>query len=308
MIKRTIEISQQPVHLSVRLGQLTIQPFDAEKDQSTSIPCEDIGLLLIDEPRTMMTQGAMEALCRAGAVVVVCGRDHLPAGVMLPVCDHGLEVSRLRDQIAMTQPLKKRVWQQLVVAKIEAQGRNLPGDTPPYKRLAVLAREVKSGDPSNVEAQAAKVYWSAWLAGDPRQAAFRRDKDGKDIVNAMLNYGYAVVRAAVARALVAAGLQPALGVHHSNRANPFCLADDLLEPLRPLVDAIVRDLARGPAAEQGQLDQPIKAHLLSVLTLTTRAGDQTGPLMVNIHRMVGSLLRCMEKKDKRLLIPTALDG
>ena len=173
---------------------------------------------------------------------------------------------------------------------------------------------MKSGDPTNVEAQAARIYWSEWLdaqlpeATNQQSAAdannFRRDQDGGDIVNAMLNYGYAIVRAAVGRAIVSAGLQPALGLMHSNRSNAFCLADDLMEPLRPMVDRAARDLYRAGAAE---LNRVVKTKLLALLTATVRLDGQTGPLMVALHRTVASLVRCYQGEGKRLLLPEAVE-
>jgi CRISPR-associated protein Cas1 len=218
-------------------------------------------------------------------------------------------VWRLDSQINVSKPTCKQLWKQLVVAKIEGQAGNVPADSPARRRLLELAKSVKSGDSSNHEAQAAKVYWSTWLSNLPlpprgegrgEGVRFHRDVDGKDAINAMLNYGYAVVRAAVGRALVAAGLHPALGLHHSNRSNAFCLADDLLEPLRPLVDRSVRELH-----QQGsdQLDRGAKAALLSVLTTTVRIAGQAGPLLVALHRMVASLVDCYEARETRLLIP-----
>ena len=305
LIKRTIEISRQRVYVSARLDQLILQPFDEPKDAATSIPCEDVGVLVVDQPRTTYSHGALQALLRYGAAVVICGRDHLPAGMLLPVSDHTENVARLREQIAAGKPLCKRLWQQIVVAKIKAQAANLDLATPAHGKLGTLAKEVKSGDPANVEAQAAKVYWSAWL-GDEQK--FRRDTDGKDGLNAALNYGYAILRAAVGRALVAAGLHPALGVHHANRSNAFCLADDLLEPLRPMIDRRVRQLYCARDDHKLELDQPTKAHLLAVLTEVVTTGDQSGPLMVGLQRTVSSLVKCYRGEAKRLLLPVRLPG
>jgi CRISPR-associated protein Cas1 len=183
-----------------------------------------------------------------------------------------------------------------------------------------LARDVRSGDPTNIEAQAARVYWCNWLdqgsvpnscseelgtdplaPNDPLARVFHRDPDGTGL-NGFLNYGYAVLRAAVARAIVAAGLLPSLGIHHRNRSNSFCLADDLLEPLRPLVDDRVRELHR-----QGydELNQPAKAALLEILADRVRLGDEVGPLMVQLHRYVASLVRCFAGEARELEIPVA---
>ena len=295
MIKRTIEISREPAHLTVRLGQLIL-----ERDGQTvgSIPCEDIGMILVDHAGTTYTHAALEQLAAVDAVVVVCGRDHLPAGILLPLADHHQVVWRVRDQIALTKPLRKQLWKQIIQAKIRAQADNLSPGTARTKLLA-LARDVRAGDPANAEAQAAKAYWSDFFQG----IAFRRERYG-DGPNPLLNYGYAILRAAIARAIVAAGLLPALGIHHTNRSNAFCLADDLIEPLRPLVDRRVKELL-----DEGRtdLDQPTKAALLELLTWEVGFGEQTGPLMVNLHRYVASLAQCYAGESKELEFPIVLE-
>lgn len=298
MIKRTIEISQEPAHLTVRDDQLLILSKDDSRSQLASIPCEDIGVLLSEHRGTTYGHAALERLLFHGAVVVICGRDHLPAGLLLPVGEHTRVVSRIHVQIALSKPAGKRLWKQIVQAKIRGQAGNLPAESSVRSKLLSLARGVRSGDPSNVEAQAAKAYWGAY--GELLEAGSFRRAVGGCSPNNMLNYGYAVMRAAMARALVAAGLVPALGIHHHNRANAFCLADDLMEPLRPLVDDRVAELYR-----QGyeSLIPQVKAGLLELLTLEVRIEEQSGPLMVALHRMVGSLVRCYEGVDKRLLIP-----
>jgi CRISPR-associated protein Cas1 len=252
---------------------------------------------LVDQQSTTYSHAALVRLLDAGAGVVVCGRNHQPLGLLLPLGAHTEVVWRMQEQVAASKPLRKQLWQQLIVAKIRAQAGNFAADDPLRRRLLALAGTVRSGDPTNVEAQAAKVYWSAWLGeGD----GFRRDPDAEDAINAMLNYGYAVVRAAVGRALVSAGLHPALGLHHHHRANAFCLADDLMEPLRPLVDRAVRALH---LAGQVELDPPAKREILKLLTATVRVGEERGPLMVGLHRTVASLVRCLRRESKELLIP-----
>lgn len=340
MIKRTIEISRQPAFISVRLGQLILQPPEADKSAAHAIPCEDIGLVMVDQPRVTWTHRALAELMKHGAAVCICGDDHLPAGLLLPLPGHSEVVWRIDDQINATRPRRKRIWQQLIAAKVRAQAANLEPGSPARKLLENLAGEVRSGDSTNVEAQAARAYWAAWLTDGPRHGPgaaepgrpaaagpalatsltaegggevfdadrpdaprFRRDPDGLDPINIMLNYGYAVLRAAVARALVAAGLLPALGVHHHNRANAFCLADDLMEPLRPMVDARVRELHRRGHA---RLDQLTKACLLDVLVEPVKINRQRGPLMVSLHRLVASLRRCL-RGTGRLTVPIS-DG
>lgn len=302
MIKRTIEISQHPTHLALRRRQLCLRRHgdNGSAPLIGTIPCEDIGLVLVDHPQTTYSHAALAALAEAGAAVLICGPDHLPAALMLPLADHTEVVWRVREQTAATEPRKKRLWQQIVVAKVHGQAANVSADATACDRLMNLAGEVRSGDTTNVEAQAAKAYWAALRAIDPLWVSFHRNPDGTDPLNAMLNYGYAVMRAAVARALVAAGLQPALGIHHTNRSNAFCLADDLVEPLRPVVDASVRCLLRDGA---GAIDTNVKKQLLCLLQAEFRCGDQAGPLGVGLHRYAASLVQCLRGQAKRLDIP-----
>jgi CRISPR-associated protein Cas1 len=299
MIKRTLEISREPAYLAVRDRQLLLKRGG---QTVASIPCEDLGFVAVDHPQTTYSHAALTTLLEEGAVLLLCGRDHLPAGLLLPLSEHHQVVWRLHSQIDASLPLKKRLWQQLVRGKILAQAANLDPDGAAARQLLNLARAVRSGDPANCEAQAARIYWANWLLQGPQtddSLPFRRDPDQPGI-NALLNYGYAVLRAALARALVSGGLQPAIGVHHSNRANAFCLADDLIEPLRPLVDARARALAFDGHDE---LTQPAKAELLDLLTLEVATGDFRGPLLVALHRYVASFVRVLDGQAKRLEIP-----
>ncbi len=311
MIKRTLEISREAAHLSVKHDQLVLKRDGAVVG---AVPCEDLGMVVVDHPQATYSHAALASLVEADAVVVICGRDHLPQGLLIPMNDHSQVVWRIQDQIAASKPQQKRIWQQVIQAKIRAQAANLNSNSPPRRRLEAIAREVRSGDEGNRESQAARIYWSAWLvnvdelnlapdaAGVLSSEGFRRDRDAGGL-NALLNYGYAILRAAVARALVAAGLHPALGIHHSNRGNPFCLADDLMEPLRPLVDRRARDL--GWSGEP-LLDQASKAHLLELLTDEVSFAGETGPLMVSLHRYTASFVRCLRGEAKRLEVPVAV--
>jgi len=326
MIKRTVEISSGPTYLSVKNDQLIIS---REREVVGTIPCEDVGLVIVDNPAVTYTHGVLTTLMEHGAILIACGRDHHPVGYVWPVQANTLHTERLRLQVECSRPTGKRIWQQIVRAKIVGQARNLPQDEPAFKKLMNLAEEVRSGDPSNVEAHAAKVYWKAlfadgplpdgrgsdWAKGvrglaprgsegairDNGAARFHRDPDGPP-PNNLLNYGYMAVRAAVARAICAAGLHPSIGFHHRNRYNAFCLADDLVEPLRPLVDARVRALvSRG----QLEIDKDSKTDLLGVLAVTVTMGGESGPLLVALSKMLASLVRVLEGGEKRLEIPSA---
>lgn len=298
MLRHTIEISQDSAYLSSQRRQLLIK---RPGDTTQFFPFEDVGFVIVDQPRVTYSHGMLQSLVDAGGALVVCGRDHLPAGVLLPLGEHGEIVWRIQDQVSMSKPLQKRLWQQIVRAKIEAQAANLPDDSAAFRRLRELAQTVKSGDPANHEAQAARVYWSAWLEDTAYATteSFRRQRFGP-APNPLLNYGYAIIRAAVARAIVCAGLMPAIGLHHSNRSNAFCLADDLMEPLRPLVDARVRQYVDAGTLE---LTPDTKAGLLNLLTAEVEYREVYGPLMVALHTYAVSLARCLAGDAKRLEIP-----
>ncbi len=286
MLKRTIEISSEPTHLSMRLGQLTL----TRDGQSVgSVPCEDLGTVVVDHPRTTYTHAVLREIVNHGGTLIVCGEDHQPAGVLVPMATHCQIVQRMRDQIEASLPRQKRIWQQLIRAKIKASASVLEttGSTKLIaKQLRAMVSTVRSGDVTNVEARAAKLFWRHWL---PPEISFRRDQDGSEF-NGLLNYGYAIIRALLARAIVSAGYSPAIGIHHHHRSNPFCLADDLIEPLRPLVDGCVRHLHR-----QGYDDitQETKEALLGLLTCTTEFDGEAGPLNVVVHRYVTRFGDCL---------------
>jgi len=290
MIKRTIEISTRGIFLSVKLDQLVIR-LDAEELQS--VPIEDIGVLIVSSTAVTYTHSVITRLLSAGAVIVACDDKHLPCGLLLPQ-DNSLQTQRLLAQVGAGKPIHKQLWRQLVKAKIAHQAAMLDECPDAQRALLAMAARVRSGDPENLEAQAALRYWPALLGAD-----FRRDPDGLP-PNCLLNYGYMVLRATVARALAGAGLHPSLGLHHHNRSNPFCLADDVMEPLRPLVDRRVRALHKAGAKD---LDKETKRELLGTLTDTVRLGDAAGPLMVALERTAASLVRCYEGQAKQLEVP-----
>lgn len=301
MIKQTLEISREPVHLSARLQQLRLQ---RDGELLRSYPCEDLGTVVVDHPQVTYTHGSLVAMLEAGAALVICGARHLPTGVLLPLGDHTEVVWRVRDQADAPKPVLKQLWKQLVRGKILAQMQNLSPESVAYRKLRQFALEVRSGDTTCREAQAAKVYWNAWLlqADETPLAAvveFRRDHDGTGL-NALLNYGYAIVRAALGRAIVSAGLHPTLGLHHSHRSNAFALADDLIEPLRPMVDRLARQLFWDGHTE---LEQPTKAELLKLLENDVAYAGETGPLFVQLHRYVNGLVKCYQGTTRKLEIP-----
>jgi len=302
MIKRIVEISSARTWLSVRYGQLIIkkacpEPGRRNGQQLASIPCEDIGVLLVDHQGTSYTHCVMTELLNCGAAVVLCGGNHHPAGMLLPIESNSVQTERFRQQIETKEPIKKRLWKQIVQAKIKHQASIAGKGSDVCKPLMMLRARVRSGDPANIEAQASRKYWSAYL----QDVAFHRNIDGPP-PNNMLNYGYMVMRAAVARALCSAGLLPSLGIHHRNRYNAFCLADDLVEPFRGFVECKVRDIFQdnGPVDD---LDQQTKAKLLEVLYEEVSIAGFKGPLMVGLHRTAASLQRCFAGEQKSLDLP-----
>ena len=298
MIRKTIEFATRGTRLSVANRQLVIERPDMPK---ASLPIEDLGVVIVDDSQASYTQAVFIELLAAGATIMVTGKDHLPAGLMLPLDAHHVQTERHLAQVEATEPVRKRIWQALIVAKIAQQGAVLEHFTPDHGGLIPLSRRVRSGDPDNLEAQAAQRYWPRLFGKD-----FRRDR-GAEGINAALNYGYAVVRAAAARAVVAAGLIPSLGVFHSNRGNPFCLVDDMFEPYRPYVDWRVKSLV----LEQGNpvpdlSDLAVRAALLSIFNETVRVGDRRYPLLLALHQTAASLCRALTGGDRTLALPQGL--
>ena len=215
-------------------------------------------VLIVAHPQVTYTQAVLAELSTRGSAFIVCDRNRMPAGLLIPLDGHSIQTERLRKQIALKLPLRKRLWQQIVRAKIAMQSEMLESAHSKDAGLRALVPEVRSGDPGNVEARAARIYWKTQLG-----AAFRRDIDAED-ENRFLNYGYAVLRAASARAICAVGLHPSLGLHHHNKYNSWCLADDIMELFRPLVDATVIELM-GTAGDFSCMNQQTRAALIKAL-------------------------------------------
>ncbi len=307
MARRTIEISAERAHLAIENNQLLIiRDGQSRRDleMRQRIACEDLGLVVVDHREVTYTHAALATLAEHGAALVVCGNDHLPAAIMLPISSHTEQIWRIQDQIDCSKVLKKQLWTTLVKTKIKAQAENLAPDTPAHRRLMQMVHEVKSNDTTNVEAQAARVYWQA-LFPPKRDFKFKRTPGERTPHNSLLDYGYTVLRAAIARALVGAGLMPAIGIHHANRSNAFCLADDLIEPLRPMIDRRVRRIIK---SGRQYLDQETKAELLLTLTasvnITPVSTEPTlGPLDAALVRYAASLAKSYSTGKPELLIP-----
>lgn len=304
MIKHTIEIARQPAQLRLQRKQLIIRLSDDEKEKN--YPCEDIGVLILQHPSISLTAALLNALLEEGAVIIICDQKHLPSGMLLPTVTHTELVPRLTAQLNADLPARKQAWKAIVEAKITQQAQPLEGAA--KLKLQKLQKNVKSGDLENAEAQAAKIYWPARF---PKiyQAGDKRDPESLSLFNSLLNYGYAIIRAATARSLVSAGLQPALGVFHHRRNNPFCLADDVMEPLRPLVDTTIADIlkddnqASSSSPRSSSLTSQHRQKLLSLLTHTVSINGQTGPLMATLPKYINHFYRVLTKEQSRLEWP-----
>ena len=298
MIRKTIEIGTPGSRLSVANRQLIIERPDLPK---ASLPVEALGVVIVDDRRATYTQSVLIELMAAGATLIVTGPDHLPAGMMLPLDAHHVQTERHRAQIEATEPVRKRVWQALVAAKIRQQSVMLTYFTGESGGLDAMAQRVRSGDPDNLEAQAAQRYWPRLFGKD-----FRRDRDAEG-VNALLNYGYSIIRSAIARSIVAAGLIPSLGVFHKNRSNAFCLADDLFEPYRPFVDwrvKLLHHIANGDALRLEE--KPVRAALLSLFNEGVVVKGRRLPMLGAIEASAASLARALTGGDKALALPEGL--
>jgi CRISPR-associated protein Cas1 len=297
MIRKTVEIATPGTRLSVAHHQLVIER--PEQKQAT-VPIEDIGVLVVDDRRATYTHAVFVELLEAGATVMVSGPDHLPAGMMLPLDAHHVQTERHRAQVDASEPTKKQIWRALIAAKLSQQGCVLARFVGEHHGLAEMAKRVRSGDPDNLEAQGAQRYWPLLFGPD-----FRRDR-GAEGVNALLNYGYAIVRAAAARAIVASGLIPSLGVFHKNRSNPFCLADDLLEPYRPFVDWRVKLLTLEHASAPSLDERATRTALLSLFNETILIVGQRSPLLLALQTSAASLCRALTGEERKLALPDGL--
>ena len=294
MTERIVDIAESAAQLHVRDCQLVITL--AEGGELTT-PIAELAALVISHPRVLMSQSVLSSIAQAGGSVVICDGNHLPAAMMLPLQSHFIQTERFALQAQAPKPLCKRLWRQIVQAKIHAQGSLLKALYGDDGGLLAMAPRVKSGDSGNLEAQASRRYWPL-LFGDPK---FRRGREGPD-QNSHLNYGYAVLRALVARALCGAGLHPSLGLQHHNRYNPFCLADDLMEPFRPLVDRAVHSWIQDhdPAAP---LDKLAKACLISPMLQRYEYNGEARTLFDLAARASSSLARAFAGESRQLELP-----
>lgn len=308
MIKKTLCFSN-PIYLSLRNAQLVLHlpevesnktlPEAMKKEAERTIPIEDIGVVVLDNRRITITSGVMEALLENNCAVITCNQKSMPVGLLLPLCGNTTQNERFRSQLEASLPLRKQLWQQTIKQKILNQERTLRINTDKETNcMRVWSNDVRSGDPDNLEARAAAYYWKNLFTEYPN---FVRDREGIP-PNNLLNYGYAILRAIIARALVGSGLLPTLGIHHHNRYNAYCLADDIMEPYRPYVDQLVLDIIHN-YTEISDITREIKMQLLSIPILDVVINGKRSPLMIAVQQTTASLAKCFAGESKRISYP-----
>lgn len=301
MIKRTLYFGN-PAYLSLKLRQLVVSrpgADDSKAEVVKTIPIEDIATIVLDCKQITITQALLEELLEANCSVITCDSTHMPTGLMLPLSGHTQQSERFRAQIDASLPLRKQIWQQTVQSKIANQAAVLEFATgQKHPNMLQWASSVRSGDPDNLEARAAAYYWKTLFCGSVDW--FIRGRY-EDTPNDLLNYGYALVRATVARALVSSGLLPTLGVHHHNKYNAYCLADDIMEPYRPFVDKLVYQIVK--ENDLWILDTGMKTRLLSIPMMDVQINGVTSPLMIAATTTTASLAKCFNGESRQVLYP-----
>ncbi|MDR1582738.1 MAG: type II CRISPR-associated endonuclease Cas1 [Prevotellaceae bacterium] len=310
MIKRTLYFGN-PAYLSMKERQLVIKLPEVENNETLSktfkndnvktVPIEDIGVIVLDNNQITITHGLIEALLANNCALITCDSRRMPVGLHLPLSGNTLQSERFQAQIEASLPLKKQLWQQTVQAKIINQAFALKSTRGVIvKNMHVWAGKVKSGDSENLEARAAAYYWSNLFPD------FTRGRE-EEPPNNLLNYGYAVLRAVVARSLVASGLLPTLGIHHHNRYNAYCLADDIMEPYRPFVDRLVVEIVdvetKNLAPLPDNLSKEMKAKLLEIPVLDVFIDGKHSPLMIAAGQTTASLAKCYLGELRKISYP-----
>lgn len=308
MIKKTLCFSN-PIYLSLRNAQLVLHipevennktlPGAIKKEAERTIPIEDIGVVILDNRRITITSGIMEALLENNCAVITCNQKSMPVGLLLPLCGNTTQNERFRSQLEASLPLRKQLWQQTIKQKILNQEHVLRINTDKETNcMRIWSNDVRSGDPDNLEARSAAYYWKNLFTNYPN---FVRDREGTP-PNNLLNYGYAILRAIIARALVGSGLLPTLGIHHHNRYNAYCLADDIMEPYRPYVDQLVLDIIQCNL-EISDITRDLKMQLLGIPMLDVVINGKRSPLMIAAQQTTASLARCFAGESKRISYP-----
>lgn len=310
MIKKTLYFGN-PAYLSLQNGQLVIKLPEVENNSTltddfktrsiVTKAIEDIAYVVLDNKRITITSGAMEALLANNCSIISCDSRSMPVGLMLPLSGNTVQNERFRSQLASSLPLKKQLWQQTIQQKIANQTSVLEHCCPKIETgcMRKWGTDVKSGDAYNVEGKAAAYYWKNIFNGYIDK--FIRDREGM-FPNNLLNYGYAILRAVMARALVSSGLLPTLGIHHHNRYNAYCLADDVMEPYRPYVDNLVYNIIAGKGVDL-ELTRDIKSELLTIPTIDVVINGKRSPLMIAASQTTASLARCFMGEIRRIYYP-----
>lgn len=293
MIKRTIFISN-PVRLFLKHEQMKVQV--KETGREASIPIEDIGFVVIENMQVSLSMPLLAALNANNVGVIFCNDKHMPVSMLLNLDGHSIQTEIFAHQLKASEPLKKRLWQQTIVTKIQNQAAHLELQEKPTHGLSLLAKQVQSGDSTNREGMAARIYWQSLLG-----KGFVRDRYGEP-PNFIFNYIYIVLRAAVARALTGSGLLPTLGIHHHNRYNSFCLADDIMEPYRPLADQVAMELYKANP-DIIELETAHKMTLLKLLQSDVNMGKQTRPFILALSETTASLARCFAGESRKITYP-----
>lgn len=304
MIKRTLYFGN-PAYLSLKMKQMVVRipqkddgDLPSEEDMVRTVPIEDLGVIILDNKQITITQGLIDALLENNCALITCDSKRMPVGLMLPLAGNTIQNERFRSQLGSSLPLRKQLWQQTIEAKIRNQAAVLKYVTgQEHKNMLKWSDSVRSGDADNMEARAAVYYWKTIFPNDP---CFIRDREDEG-ANALLNYGYAILRAVVARALVEAGLLPTLGIHHHNRYNAYCLADDIMEPYRPYVDKLVVEMLEDGAEDK--LNATNKVKLLNIPVIEVKINEKRSPLMIAVSQTVSSLVKCFRGDCRKLIYP-----
>lgn len=294
MSKRIVEVATEGSYLKLRHNQLIIE---REGESVGSVPIEDMSALIIDHPQTVITQAVLSELIKANVMVVSSDEKHHPIGLFLPLDSHTTQTERFASQLNMGQATRKNLWKQIVQAKVKGQARILRDVTGADAGISQLVKKVRSGDPDNIEAQAARRYWSRLFDS----GRFKRDRLAED-QNRYLNYGYAILRALVSRSICAVGLHPSIGIHHKNRYNSYCLADDLMEPYRPLVDLNVWQVVED-FGHDNEMDREIRRRLIEIIKREVVMEGEILTFQGAVQKSAQSLARVLQGYDKLLSLP-----
>lgn len=290
MLNRVLEIAEENRYLSLNRGFIVIKD---DKTVLGNVPLDDIAVLLISAQSTIFSKNVLNALSERGCITILCGKNYIPENIVVPIASHYHLTKNIKNQMSATEPFKKRIWQQIIINKIRNQAEALKFCSKSDDSILIqkISTIVKSGDPDNREAYAAKMYWKALFGSD-----FTRDRN-KEGINSLLNYGYAIIRAGMARAICSNGLFPSLGIHHNNNLNQFCLADDLFEIYRPFVDCLVYKMW-----EDGEkyLTPDCKRYFVNVLKIKVKIKNIETQLIQSMQYLVSSYVNALEEKSPKI--------